>query len=192
MATFARLAGGSGRDDRRLARYPQGAVGHVADIGCGHVRRDASAVNPALVARKFGSTKLLLVAAPSYLARMGRPAALKDLSGHLCIRDTNLRGNGAWPLMQSGVVQLVAVNGPFVVNSPRMAHDFARDGDGIALCPDYVVHNDLIEGALETELPQHGGPELDSHAVYLGQRRLSHRTRALLDFLAREPALSGA
>jgi DNA-binding transcriptional LysR family regulator len=145
----------------------------------------------ALVARKLGRTKLLLVAAPSYLVRMGRPGGLDDLPAHACIRDTNLRGNGAWPLLQDGELRFVSVKGPFMVNSPRMARDLARDGEGIALCPDYVVRDDLDDGTLENVLPQNCGPELDIHAVYLSQRRLSHRTRALLDFLGRDPEVSG-
>ena len=32
-------------------------------------------------------------------------------------------------------------------------------------------------------LPDFHGPQLDIHAVYLPQRRLTRRTRALLDFL---------
>jgi DNA-binding transcriptional LysR family regulator len=73
----------------------------------------------------------------------------------------------------------------------RMARDLARDGEGIALCPDYVVRDDLADGSLEVVLPRHCGPELDIHVVYLSQRRLSQRTRALLDFLGRDPELSG-
>jgi DNA-binding transcriptional LysR family regulator len=146
----------------------------------------------ALVARKLGRTKLLLVAAPSYLDWMGRPGGLDDLPANACIRDTNLRGNGAWPLLQDGALRLVAVNGPFMVNSPRMARDLARDGEGIALCPDYLVRDDLADGTLENVLPRHCGPELDIHAVYLSQRRLSHRTRALLDFLGRDNELSAS
>jgi DNA-binding transcriptional LysR family regulator len=140
----------------------------------------------ALVARRLGRTRLLLVAAPSYLDARGRPVDVEDLARHNCIRDTNLRGDGAWPLMQDGELRRVAVSGTFMVNSAQVACDMARDGEGIAFCPDYVVREDLAEGRLENVLPRHCGPELDIHAVYLSQRRLSQRTRALLDFLSTE------
>jgi DNA-binding transcriptional LysR family regulator len=140
----------------------------------------------ALVARRLGRTKLQLVASPSYLDRMGRPADLDALASHNCIRDTNLRGNGSWPLQEGGVLRFVTVQGSFMVNSPRIACDLARSGEGLALCPDYVVQDDLATGALEHVLPTVCGPELDIHAVYLSQRRLSQRTRAFLDFIGQQ------
>jgi len=138
----------------------------------------------ALVARKLGETSLVLVAAPAYLDREGRPKALSDLSHHVCIRDTNMRGDGAWPLIEGDEMQRIAVAGPYLVNSARLACDLTVAGEGIALCPDYVVRADLASGRLEHVLPDIAGPRLDIHAVYLGQRRLARRTRAFLDFVA--------
>lgn len=146
----------------------------------------------ALVARRLGRTRLQLVAAPAYLDRRGRPSRIEDLAAHDCIRDTNLRGNGAWPLVQGDALRLVQVHGSFMVNSPRMARDLARDGEGIALCPDYVVHDDLADATLEHVLPEFCGPELDIHGVYLSQRRISQRARAFLDFLSATPEILGS
>ncbi|WP_413873873.1 LysR family transcriptional regulator [Albidovulum sp.] len=143
-------------------------------------RLDASA----LIARKLGLTRLLLVASPDHLARAGRPETLDDLARHLCIRDTNMRGDGAWPLTEGGQMHRITVLGPYLVNSARLARDLAVEGEGIALCPDYMVQPDLETGRLEHVLPQVCGPQLDIHAVYIGQRRLARRTRAFLDFVA--------
>lgn len=143
-------------------------------------RLDASA----LIARKLGQTSLLLVAAPVFLERFGRPDKLDQLSRHVCIRDTNMRSDGAWPLSEGGQVHRIAVSGPFLVNSARLARDLAVEGEGIALCPDYMVQPDLDAGRLEHILPQVCGPKLDIHAVFIGQRRLARRTRAFLDFAA--------
>lgn len=137
----------------------------------------------ALVARKLGEMRLLLVAAPAYLALHGTPARLADLTGHVCIRDTNLRGDGRWPLTEDGILHRVAVTGRFLINSARLARDLVVQGEGIALSPDYAVRDDLRTGALVTLLPGVRGPVLDIHAVYIGQRRLALRTRAVLDHL---------
>lgn len=138
----------------------------------------------ALIARRLGRTSLVPVAAAVYLDRAGRPVHMDDLDSHICIRDTNMRGDGAWPLTVSGQMHRIAVRGPFLVNSTRLARDLAIEGEGIALCPDYMVQADLDEGRLEQVLPGISGPHLDIHAVYLGQRRLARRTRAFLDFVA--------
>ncbi len=144
----------------------------------------------ALVARKLGQIGLMLVAAPAYLDRVGRPQILADLARHDCIRDTNLRGDGAWPLLEAGRLHRVPVTGHVLVNSARAARDLAILGEGIAFCPDYVVQHSLAEGLLERVLPQVRGPQLDIHAVHLAQRRLARRTRTLLDYLAQNLASS--
>lgn len=140
----------------------------------------------ALIARKLGQSTLLLVASPAYLAERGEPKDMDDLTFHSCIRDTNLRGDGAWPLTENGETRRIAVSGHYLVNSARTARDLAIEGEGIALCPDYVVRDDLAAGRLLHVLSGTSGPALDIHAVHLGQRRLARRTRALLDFLARD------
>lgn len=84
------------------------------------------------------------------------------------------------------MLRLVNVRGTFVVNSPQIAGDLARCSEGIALCPDYVVQDDLAARTLEHALRTVCGPELDIHAVYLSQRRLPQRTRALSDFIGHE------
>lgn len=139
--------------------------------------------NSSLIARKLGQTSLLLVASPTHLDHAGRPESLDDLARKTCIRDTNMRGDGAWPLTLDGQMHRITVSGPYLVNSARLARDLAVEGEGVALCPDYMVQDDLAGGRLERVLPDVRGPQLDLHAVYLGQRRLARRTRALLDFL---------
>jgi len=141
--------------------------------------------NSALIARKLGQVRLLLVAAPGYLAARGTPGALADLAAHDCIRDTNLR-EGAWTLAEQGHLQRIVVNGPWAVNSPRAACDLALAAEGIALSPDYMVRDALARGDLVQVLCASAAPALDIHAVHLTQRRLARRTRALLDFVARD------
>lgn len=142
----------------------------------------------ALIARKLGKTSLLLVASPAHLDHAGRPESLGDLAHHTFVRDTNMRGDGAWPLTLDGQMHRITVSGPYLVNSARLARDLAVEDQGIALCPDYMVQADLDAGRLAHVLPQVCGPQLDIHAVYIGQRRLARRTRAFLDFVVRELA----
>jgi len=140
--------------------------------------------NSALIARKLGETALWLVAAPDYLRRYGAPRRLDDLRSHDCIRDTNLRDDIGWPLMEGGELRRIPVTGRFLVNSARAARNLAAAGEGIALCPDHVVRGDLGRGRLVQVLPEATGPMLDIHAVYLSGRRMARRTRAALDFIA--------
>lgn len=137
-----------------------------------------------LMARRLGTMRLLVIASPGYLERQGHPAAPDDLMDHACIRDTNMRGDGSWPLTDGQRERRIDVTGHFLVNSARTVRDLALAGEGIALCPDYVVRDDLDMGRLLRVLPDFHGPHLDIHAVYPPQRRMTRRARVLLDFLA--------
>lgn len=138
----------------------------------------------ALMARKLGQTSFVIVASPGYLGRRGVPADPDDLPDHICIRDTNMRGDGTWQLTAAGRSRQIAVSGPYLINSARIARDLALDGEGIALCPDYAVQEDLADGRLVRVLADAEIRSLDIHAVWLGRHRLARRTRALVDFLA--------
>lgn len=138
----------------------------------------------ALIARRIGTMALIPVAAPAYLDAHGHPATPDDLTHHACLRDTNMRGDGAWILTGKDGDHRIRVTGHFLVNSARAARDLAVQAEGVALCPDYVVRDDIAAGRLVGVLPGFHGPRRAVHAVYLPQRRIARRARALLDFLA--------
>lgn len=140
----------------------------------------------ALIARRLGRTALMLVASADYLSRKGAPRSVEDLGGHDFILDTNMRDASGWTLTDGGELRHVQVHGRFLVNSARAARNLAAAGEGIALCPDYVVRDDLEERRLSTVLPGVSGPSLDIHAVFLRGRRMPRRTRALLDYLGQD------
>lgn len=56
------------------------------------------------MARKLGQLCLLLDAAPEHLERFGRPDIPDQLKRYVFICGTNMRGVGAWPLLESGQV----------------------------------------------------------------------------------------
>ncbi|WP_428686634.1 LysR family transcriptional regulator [Roseibium sp.] len=139
----------------------------------------------ALIARKLSEISVMLVASPEYLARNGEPEKIDDLLRHDCIRDTNMRGHGGWPLSDGQTLTEINVRAGFLVNSARAVRDLCLAGQGIALIPDYAVLEDLEAGRLRRVLSDYAAPGLDIHAVYLGGRRgVPRRVRAFLDFLA--------
>ncbi len=154
--------------------------------------RIGNLASSALIARRLGQTAMVVVAAPAYLERHGAPKTPQDLIRHACIRDTNLRSpDGGWPLAQDGAPIRVPVRGHYLVNSARTACDLCLAGEGIALCPDYVVGEDLAAGRLTQLLKDHQPAPLAIHAVYLDGRRMPRRVRAFLDFLKTEPFTFG-
>lgn len=139
-----------------------------------------------LIARKLGQTELWAVATPAYVAGHGAPDLPRDLLGHACIRDTNLRSGQSWTFEVAGKPQKIPVSGPYLVNSAQLVSNLVIAGEGIGLCPDYVVAADVAAGRLVRLLAGFPSLSLDVHAVYIDGRRQAAKTRRLLDFLARE------
>ncbi len=137
----------------------------------------------AIVARKLGEVRSLIVAAPAYLARHGAPAVPADLAGHACIVDSNRRDGARWRLVaRDGGEAVVTVAGRFTVNSARIARDLALAGEGIANVPDFVLGADLAAGRLVPLLPGWGSPAIPLTAVWLEGAVLPRKVRALVDF----------
>jgi len=55
---------------------------------------------------------------------------------------------------------------------------------GFALCPDFIVRDDIANGTLVDVLPGSTPDEAGIYAVYPHRRYLPAKVRALVDFLA--------
>ena len=157
----------------------------LAEEGFDLAIRIGTLSDTSMIARRLATTELWAVASPNYLDAFGRPAEPKDLAGHRCIRDTNLRSGAAWPFQIDGVSRKVSVSSVFSVNSATASRDLAISGKGMALCPDYAVAGALTDGRLERVLSDFPSLQLDIHAVYLDARYMPPRVRAFIDFLSK-------
>lgn len=145
--------------------------------------RIADLPDSALVARRLADMRLIVCAAPDYLARHGVPRQPADLTRHACLVDTNLRQPGVWPFEVEGQRTSVRVSGRYAVNSARAACDLAVAGDGIALAPDFVADVHLAAGRLQPLLTEFATAPRGIWAVYPHRRHLALRLRVLIDFL---------
>jgi DNA-binding transcriptional LysR family regulator len=135
-----------------------------------------------LVARRLAAVKVLLCAAPAYLARAGRPEVPADLVHHNCLRYSLVPASAEWHFRGQGGKVAVPVQGTFTANDGTTLRQAALAGLGLAMLPDFMVARDLAAGRLVTLLPQHPAPELGLYAVRT-PGPLPARVRALLDFL---------
>jgi DNA-binding transcriptional LysR family regulator len=101
--------------------------------------------------------KMVMAAAPAYLAKRGTVATLADLSGHNCI-GYRLLGSGAiyeWEFVDGeGKDVAVAVAGSVRVSEAALAHELALDGVGIAYLADFLLVADIAAGRLVQVLPE--------------------------------------
>ncbi|MCY0965093.1 LysR family transcriptional regulator [Parathalassolituus penaei] len=135
-----------------------------------------------LKARKLGEIRTLLVAAPSYLANAPALSHPEELLNHRCIIDTNRETPWRWLFSENEQPLVVSVPQTLLVNSARVARDWAMAGYGIARVPDFAVRDAIAREELVVLLE---GFHHDSHpvnAVYLAGTSVPRKVRALIDF----------
>jgi DNA-binding transcriptional LysR family regulator len=100
----------------------------------------------------------VLVAAPDYLARHGRPASLEALADHNCLMyRVGGRVYDRWCFPMSEGQQVVHINGALASNDADLVRRWALAGEGIAYKSWLDVHDDVMEGRLELLLPGQPG-----------------------------------
>ena len=139
-----------------------------------------------LIARKLGATRMVIVAAPSYLARNGMPSSLEELRAHDRLGFCYARAVDGWPLRQAGETVVLPASGAVQVSDGEGLRHLAIAGAGLARLAEFAVREDMRAGRLLPVLEDLNPGDLEEiHAVFLGQGgALPSRVRAILDFLA--------
>lgn len=158
----------------------------LAEEGWDLAIRIGSLRDSSMMARKLAPNRLVVCAAPSYLARHGMPRSVFDLAAHNCLGYTLSQQASAaeWLFGAEGEIR-VQVNGTLRANNGDALRAATLAGLGLSRQPTFIIADDLRSGAL-VALPL-DQPEIKTsavHAVYLPDRRPPAKVRAFIDFLA--------
>lgn len=139
-----------------------------------------------LVARRLAPNRVVVCAAPSYLAAHGTPRTVADLAAHNCLGYTLTQQASAneWLFGKDGEIR-VQVKGNLRANNGDALRAATIAGQGLARQPTFIVADDLRAGtliALKLDLPEVESSAV--YAVYLPDRRPPAKVRAFIDFLA--------
>ncbi|WP_073625690.1 LysR family transcriptional regulator [Pseudoxanthobacter soli] len=145
-----------------------------------------------LVARKLGDTAMVVVAAPSYLARFGAPETLEDLESHHRLGFGYVRSVEGWPMKKGTGTIIVPAVGRVQVSDGEGLRLLALNGAGLARLAAFSVRGDIDAGRLVPVLEHlNPGDREAFHAIHIGQGGpLPSRVRALLDFLGERGRIS--
>ncbi len=141
-------------------------------------------LEPGDVARKIGTGRMLVVAAPEYLARHGRPQHPAELAHHECLGYTSVGSPLPWQFMIDGQLASFPVRSRINANNGDVLTEAAAQGLGITLQPDFIAAGYLDAGRVEQILADFAIPELGIYAVLPSNRHVPHRVRVLMDALA--------
>jgi len=156
----------------------------LAEAGYDVGIRMAIEPDPKLVHRKLAVNRKVLCAAPGYLVRRGTPRSIDELAGHDGVLFPPVAPKGSWTLGRDGETFAVPVTSRFETDDMDAAHAAVRDGLGLGVLPLYVAADDLRQGRLVRVLDDYSVlPDVFISLVYLPNRTLPRRVRALIEFL---------
>jgi DNA-binding transcriptional LysR family regulator len=140
---------------------------------------------PGLIARKLLETRILAVAAPSYLKRRGTPRKPADLLRHECLlfRDPVSGKPFEWEFRRKGEVMDVAVTGRVVFNDLQTKLAACVAGQGIAQSVAFGLEPFLAGKALVQVLPDWAEERYALYSYYPSRHLPPAKVRAFLDFL---------
>ena len=135
--------------------------------------------------RKIAETTTRMVAAPSYIARMGRPRRIDGLNDHKLLHYSHSSTGNVWRLTApSGEVREVRSPGFLMVNDGQSLLNAAIGGLGIAYLPNFLYARAAREGLVEEAMPDLPVEVQSLCAVYPPGRYTQPKVRAFVDFLA--------
>lgn len=134
-------------------------------------------------ARNLGRSKIVVVAAPSYLEQHRAPQTPSDLAHHNCLNFNFRRSFDEWPFLVDGNLVHLAVKGTMLTNNGETMRQLTLQGLGVSRLGMFHVYEDIRRGALVELLPHHNAGDVEEiNIVFLNQKHIPPRIRAFIDF----------
>ena len=164
--------------------FSDAVVDLVAD-GYDVALRIATLADSSLRARSLCSFRLLLVAAPAWLAQHGRPDHPRALEVHKGFVYTNTATPGMIRLSHAGTGKdfVLAQRARFGADNSEAFLPCLEAGLGYGVFPEFMVWDALREGRLEQLLPQWHAAAITLYLVTPASPLRPMRVKVLLDYL---------
>lgn len=141
----------------------------------------------ALVARRLLETRILTVAAPSYLKRRGRPQSPQEIesAGHTCIdfHDPETGRPFPWEFHRKRKIVAILTAGQLIVNDVGTMHSACLGGCGIAQIMALGSEALLSEGRLVELFPDWPDEQFPLYVFHPSRHHPPLKTRMFLDFI---------
>jgi len=161
----------------------------IVEEGFDLALRISALEDSSLLARRLCPVRVMLVGAPAYFDRHGRPSHPKDLSPMSGMFYTNSKSKDVWRFEHAEHGQYaVSLRSPLRVNNADILRPSLLAGLGLAMQPDFMVWRDVREGLLEEVLADWAPPPIALHLVTPPSTIRPARVEVLIAFLAKAMA----
>jgi DNA-binding transcriptional LysR family regulator len=147
--------------------------------------RISTLADSSLRARQLCQVRILLVAAPAYFARYGRPSHPRELATHRGFQYSYTRSGNTWRFRHPQHGEFAqTVPRQLQANNAEVFDAALQAGLGLALQPEFLVWEALREGRLETVMAPWQVDPLALNIVTPPGLHRPARVQALIDYLA--------
>jgi DNA-binding transcriptional LysR family regulator len=136
---------------------------------------------PDVTGRHLATIPRLLAASPAYLQHRGVPAQPADLAAHDVVRFAWTPGTTI-DLRRGNEEIRVPVRSRYRVNNALAIREAIMLGSGIAICPDWLIHDLLTGGELVRVLPDWAARHQDLYVLTPSRRYQPLRVKTFIDF----------
>ncbi|MFJ9989753.1 LysR family transcriptional regulator [Pseudomonas putida] len=186
--------------DQFLSRFPQVHLDLVMDdrmldiVAEGFdagIRFGATVPQDMIAIPLTGVLRWVVVGAPAYLDKHGRPTSPAELMQHRCIQ-MRIGDDSVYPWELGDGERQVRIEGPgpLRLNASDMAIGTAVAGLGLAYCLEMRVREELRSGALEVVMPQWASSDEPLVMYYPSRRQTPPALRQLIELIRADQGLS--
>lgn len=178
--------------DAYAARFPRVSIDLVlndryvdlVEEGYDVAIRIGRLADSSLIARRIGSSRVVVCAAPAYLEANGVPRQPSDLLDHECLQYAYAIAGNAWVFDGPSGRETVRAKGRITCNNGEALCRMAISGLGVVREPDFILSPHLRSGALSQILADYSGDVVGIYAVHPSRRHVPLKLTTFVDFLS--------
>lgn len=136
-----------------------------------------------LISRTVAQQRMVLCAAPAYLAQHAAPVTIADLEQHRCLVGISAGKPRPWVFYEDESEVAFIADSRLATNSMEALRLSALDGAGIGNLPSYLVEADIRAGRLQVLLSDYKRPRIPVRVLYPTRQHLSPKVRLFIDAL---------
>jgi len=156
---------------------------NMIDEGHDVAIRIGQLADSSLMATRVGTIRMMVFAAPEYLARAGTPSHPDELAGHNLILPIPVGSSQNWNFQEDGKPFSVRPTARMKINTNGAIRDQVARGWGISRLRSYQIAPLLADGTLVPILEQFEPPPQPIHIIHQEGRLASAKVRSFVDFI---------